>query len=75
MKDPLLEEFKVWLTDNGYERIDSQLNIHQSAMFQAYKAGRSGVTSARARFPDEKVPELFAGTNEALDNLIDKVGG
>jgi len=38
MKDPLLEEFKVWLTDNGYERIDSQLNITQSDMFKAWEA-------------------------------------
>ncbi|MCH9024308.1 MAG: hypothetical protein IH931_03160 [candidate division Zixibacteria bacterium] len=38
MKDPILEEFKVWLTDNGYERIDSQLNITQSAMLDAWKA-------------------------------------
>ena len=47
MKNLLLEEFKVWLEDNGYERIDSQLNIHQSAMFDAYKAGKSAVTSVR----------------------------
>jgi len=52
MKDPLLEEFKVWLTDNGYERIDSQLNITQSDMFDAYKAGKRvgfdrGINSVR----------------------------
>ncbi len=47
MKNLLLEEFKVWLEDNGYERIDSQLNITQSDMFEAYKAGKSSQSSVR----------------------------
>lgn len=53
MKDPLLEEFKVWLTDNGYSLIDSQLNTKQDAMFDAYKAGKISESSLRINLLDK----------------------
>lgn len=53
MKDPLLDEFKVWLTDNGYSLIDSQMNIKLSAMFDAYKAGKISESSLRVNLLDK----------------------
>ena len=47
MKNLLLEEFKVWLEDNNYGFVTAPMNTRHSVMFDAYKAGKSSVTSVR----------------------------
>ena len=38
MKNLLLEEFKVWLTDNNYGFVTTPLNTKHSAMFHVWEA-------------------------------------